>query len=144
MPGWIFRPQAPGKRRTTLVMNLGSDEASPVCGTKSSKVAWSAAYTVVVFEGPGQQSMLFERDIPFRPDWENVLTPVVDYLSPPRRRRRRPALPLRRQPGRLLGARAPSRSNTASLPRSPTAASSTSAVLATEISAPAPQSLRQW
>lgn len=24
--------------------------------------------------------MLFERQIPFRPDWENVVTPVVDYL----------------------------------------------------------------
>jgi hypothetical protein len=24
--------------------------------------------------------MLFERQIPFRPDWENVITPVVDYL----------------------------------------------------------------
>jgi hypothetical protein len=35
---------------------------------------------VLLFDGPGQQSMLFERDIPFRPDWENVLTPVVDFL----------------------------------------------------------------
>jgi len=37
-------------------------------------------YNVVLYEGPGQQSMLFERGIPFRPDWEKVLTPVVDYL----------------------------------------------------------------
>jgi hypothetical protein len=37
-------------------------------------------YNVVLYEGPGQQSMLFERGMPFRPDWEKVLTPVVDYL----------------------------------------------------------------
>jgi Prolyl oligopeptidase family len=34
----------------------------------------------VLFEGPGQQSMLFERDIPFRHDWEEVLTQVVDFV----------------------------------------------------------------
>jgi hypothetical protein len=33
-----------------------------------------------MFDGPGQQSMLFERDIPFRYDWERVLTAVVDFL----------------------------------------------------------------
>jgi hypothetical protein len=35
---------------------------------------------VLVFDGPGQQSMLFERGIPFRHDWEHVITPVVDFL----------------------------------------------------------------
>ena len=30
---------------------------------------------VFVFDGPGQQSMLFERGVPFRYDWEAVLTP---------------------------------------------------------------------
>ena len=37
-------------------------------------------YNVLIFDGPGQQSLLFERNIPFRPDWEHVLTPVVDLL----------------------------------------------------------------
>ncbi|AJE43606.1 alpha/beta hydrolase family protein [Streptomyces nodosus] len=35
-------------------------------------------YNVVVFDGSGQQRMLFEWGIPFRPDWEHVITPVVD------------------------------------------------------------------
>jgi hypothetical protein len=35
---------------------------------------------VFVFDGPGQQSMLFERGVPFRYDWEAVLTPVIDFL----------------------------------------------------------------
>src|ERR1700727_3398807 len=35
----------------------------------------------VIFDGPGQQSMLFDRDVPFRPDWEQVITPVVDFLG---------------------------------------------------------------
>ena len=33
-----------------------------------------------MFDGPGQQSMLFERGVPFRYDWEAVLTPVIDVL----------------------------------------------------------------
>jgi hypothetical protein len=37
-------------------------------------------YNVLVFDGPGQQSMLFERNVPFRSDWEHVITPVVDFL----------------------------------------------------------------
>ena len=38
-------------------------------------------YNTVIFDGPGQQSMLFERGVPFRPDWEQVITPLVDFLS---------------------------------------------------------------
>jgi len=37
-------------------------------------------YNALIFEGPGQGSLLFQRQIPFRHDWENVITPVVDYL----------------------------------------------------------------
>ena len=37
-------------------------------------------WNVFVFDGRGQQSLLFERKIPFRHDWEVVLTPVVDLL----------------------------------------------------------------
>ena len=80
MPGWIFRPDASGAARRTLVMNLGSDEAITGVWSEGAEGALERGYNVVVFEGPGQQSMLFERDIPFRPDWEKVLTPVVDFL----------------------------------------------------------------
>ena len=39
-----------------------------------------AARGDAAFDGPGQQSMLFERGVPFRYDWEAVLTPVIDVL----------------------------------------------------------------
>jgi hypothetical protein len=35
----------------------------------------------LVYDGPGQQNMLFDKGYPFRPDWEAVLTPVVDALT---------------------------------------------------------------
>ena len=34
----------------------------------------------MTFDGPGQQAMLFEHGTRFRPDWEAVLTPVVDAM----------------------------------------------------------------
>jgi Prolyl oligopeptidase family len=35
----------------------------------------------MTFDGPGQQAALFEQNIPFRPDWEAVLTPVIDEMT---------------------------------------------------------------
>jgi hypothetical protein len=37
-------------------------------------------WNAFVYDGPGQQSVLFDQGLPFRPDWEAVLTPVVDSL----------------------------------------------------------------
>ncbi len=34
----------------------------------------------MIFEGPGQGSTLFERQIAYRADREAVVTPVVDHL----------------------------------------------------------------
>lgn len=42
--------------------------------------ALDRGWNAFVFDGPGQQAMLFERGIPFRHDWEAVLTRVVDVL----------------------------------------------------------------
>ncbi len=80
MPGWVFRPDTSGASRPTLVMNLGSDEAITGVWSEGAEGALERGYNVVLFEGPGQQSMLFERGIGFRYDWEKVLTPVVDVV----------------------------------------------------------------
>jgi hypothetical protein len=80
LPGWVFRPDRSGATRPTLVMTLGSDEAITGVWSEGAEGALERGYTVVLYEGPGQQSMLFERGIPFRYDWEKVLTPVVDTV----------------------------------------------------------------
>ena len=33
---------------------------------------------MLAFDGPGQGSVILDQGIPFRPDWENVVSPVVD------------------------------------------------------------------
>lgn len=80
LPGVLFRPAADATARPTLVLNLGSDEPISSAWSTSGPDAIARGYNVFIFDGPGQQQMLFEHDVPFRPDWEAVLTPVIDAL----------------------------------------------------------------
>lgn len=62
-----------------LIVQTGFD------GTKEELYYWIArpaiqrGYHCLIFEGPGQGEMIREQNIPFRPNWETVITPVVDY-----------------------------------------------------------------
>jgi hypothetical protein len=80
LPGYLLRPDASGAARPTLVMANGSDESLPGLFHSGAGEALARGWNVFVFDGPGQQSMLFERGVPFRYDWEAVLTPVIDAL----------------------------------------------------------------
>jgi dienelactone hydrolase len=81
LPGYLFVPADDGVARPTVILNNGSDAAVTVLWPGLGQPGLDRGYNVVVFDGPGQQSMLFQRGIPFRPDWENVITPLVDFLS---------------------------------------------------------------
>jgi hypothetical protein len=80
MPGWLFHPDASRAARPTLVVSNGSDGALSGVWCECAEGGLERGYNVLLFDGPGQQSMLFERGVPFRYDWEKVLTPVVDFL----------------------------------------------------------------
>jgi hypothetical protein len=62
-------------------MNNGSDGAVTSMWVHGGAAAGERGYHWMTFDGPGQQGALFEREIPFRPDWEAVLTPVVDAMT---------------------------------------------------------------
>jgi hypothetical protein len=80
LPGYLLRPDATGAPRPTVVITNGSDGALSDLWSPTIGGALDRGWNAFVYDGPGQQSMLFERDTPFRPDWENVLTPVLDAL----------------------------------------------------------------
>ncbi|MGY1806916.1 alpha/beta hydrolase family protein [Blastococcus sp. SYSU D00669] len=42
--------------------------------------ALARGWNVLTYDGPGQNAALVRQGLPFRPDWEHVLTPVVDRL----------------------------------------------------------------
>lgn len=79
MPGYFFHAPGDGRRKTFVMVN-GSDGSMSALWSSGAAGALARGYNVLVFDGPGQQSMLFERGIGFRPDWEAVVTPVVDAL----------------------------------------------------------------
>jgi hypothetical protein len=81
MPGWFFAPDRSGKKRPTLIVNNGSDGQSTWVWGFGAAAGLDYGWNTVIFDGPGQGSMLFVDNIPFRYDWENVITPVVDFLS---------------------------------------------------------------
>lgn len=81
LPGYLLRPDASGTARPTLIMTNGSDESLPGLFHSGAAEALARSWNVFVFDGPGQQSMLFERGVPFRYDWEAVLSPVIDVLA---------------------------------------------------------------
>jgi hypothetical protein len=80
MPGYLFRPASSDTPRRTLIMNNGSDGPVTSIWPPLSAGGVARGYNVLIFDGPGQQSMLFERGVPFRHDWEHVITPVLDFL----------------------------------------------------------------
>ncbi|WP_405428114.1 alpha/beta hydrolase family protein [Streptomyces erythrochromogenes] len=80
LPGYLFRPVAGGADAPTVIVNNGSDGPVSTAWTMLGAPAVARGWNALLFDGPGQQSMLFEHGMPFRPDWENVITPVVDFL----------------------------------------------------------------
>lgn len=82
LPGWLLRPprRPAGARRPTIIFNNGNDAQNIGLYVYGAAEAVALGYNALVFEGPGQGSMLFLRGIGFRADWEAVITPVVDYL----------------------------------------------------------------
>ena len=44
------------------------------------KAAFERGYNVIVYEVPGQPTPRREQNLGLIPDWDKVVTPVVDYL----------------------------------------------------------------
>jgi len=80
MPGWFLRPPGRRRKRPTIIFNNGSDGQNSELWAFGPLAALERGYNVLLFYGPGQGEMLFVRKIYFRPDWEKVVTPVVDFV----------------------------------------------------------------
>lgn len=78
LPGYLFR-SGPGPRRTLVFVN-GSDGPTSGVWARAAADGLERGWNVLTFDGPGQNAALVRQGIPFRADWENVLTPVVDWL----------------------------------------------------------------
>jgi pimeloyl-ACP methyl ester carboxylesterase len=80
LPGYFFRCIDDSTPRPTLIAISGFDGTSEELYFEIGLAALSRGYHVLIFEGPGQGGALREQSLYFRPDWEKVVTPVIDYL----------------------------------------------------------------
>lgn len=79
LPGW-FCPSPLGGRQPTVIVTNGSDGQNIDIFAYGPEAGLQRGYNILMYDGPGQGEMLFVRTLPFRYDWEAVVTPIVDYL----------------------------------------------------------------
>ena len=88
LPGYFFSavatdasdaPDASAKRATVILID-GYDGTTEELYFWNARAALDRGYNVLAFDGPGQGAVLVEQGLPLRPDYENVVTPVVDFL----------------------------------------------------------------
>ncbi|MDT8910220.1 alpha/beta fold hydrolase [Amycolatopsis sp. PS_44_ISF1] len=79
LPGYLFLVDGSGTPRPTVVYNSGYDSTLEEAYFALAAAALRRGYNVLAFDGPGQGATLRRRQLVFRPDWEAVITPVIDY-----------------------------------------------------------------
>jgi len=80
LTGWFLRPDSSRRRRPLVILNTGADGLEKSMYVLGGAGALARGYNCLIFNGPGQGDSLWERKLYFRPDWENVITPVVDAM----------------------------------------------------------------
>jgi len=79
LPAYLFLVDDSGAARPTIVYNSGYDSTREESYFVIAAAALRRGYNVLAFDGPGQGAALREQKLVMRPDWEAVITPVVDY-----------------------------------------------------------------
>jgi alpha-beta hydrolase superfamily lysophospholipase len=84
LPGYFFRAGPDPAPRPTVILTGGYDGTAEELYFFNGAAALARGYNVLAFDGPGQGAALVQQGLVMRPDWEAVITPVLDYaLSRP-------------------------------------------------------------
>lgn len=79
LPAYFCKVDKSGKKRPLLLIQTGLDGTAEDLYFILVPQALKRGYNCLVFEGPGQGEMIISKKLPFRYDWEAVVTPVVDH-----------------------------------------------------------------
>ncbi|KTD13614.1 prolyl oligopeptidase [Legionella gratiana] len=80
LPGYLYLyPSFSNHPRPILIDTGGGDGTKEECYSTAAE-ALKRGFHCLTFEGPGQGSMLRLNKIPFIPDWEHVISAVVDFI----------------------------------------------------------------
>jgi alpha-beta hydrolase superfamily lysophospholipase len=78
LPGYFFPSPVARGEAPILILHQGRD-AWPEEAMWAVDGATKRGYHCLIFHGPGQGMAIREQGLTFRPDWEKVVTPVVDF-----------------------------------------------------------------
>lgn len=79
LPAYLVKVDDSGKPRPTIVQTNGYDSTIQEMFFSHAPAAIRRGYNYLGFDGPGQGRNLIRDGIPMRPDWENVVRPVIDF-----------------------------------------------------------------
>ncbi|MEV4316186.1 alpha/beta fold hydrolase [Actinocrispum sp. NPDC049592] len=79
LPGYLYLVD--DQPRPTVIYNSGYDSTLEESYFAIAAAALARGYHVLAFDGPGQGAALRKQRLVFRPDWEAVITPVLDYTQ---------------------------------------------------------------
>jgi pimeloyl-ACP methyl ester carboxylesterase len=79
LPAYLFLADDSSAARPTIIYNSGYDSTREESYFVLAAAALRRGYNVLAFDGPGQGATLRQQKLVMRPDWEAVITPVVDY-----------------------------------------------------------------
>ncbi len=77
LPGYFI--QSSKKNAPLLIVNTGFDGTAEELYFETGVAAHERDFNVLIFEGPGQGEVLRQQHLPFRYDWEHVVTPAIDF-----------------------------------------------------------------
>ncbi len=79
LPGYFCFADNTGKTKPLLIIHSGFDGTAEELYFEIGVLALERGFNCLLFEGPGQGEVIRQQKIPFRHDWESVVTPIVDY-----------------------------------------------------------------
>jgi pimeloyl-ACP methyl ester carboxylesterase len=66
--------------RPTLILTTGLDGGQEELYFLGVAAALKRGYNCLTFEGPGQGTVVRKQKLPFRPDWEKMVSTVIDFI----------------------------------------------------------------
>ncbi|NGX63329.1 MAG: 2,6-dihydropseudooxynicotine hydrolase [Candidatus Anoxychlamydiales bacterium] len=78
LPGYFIKTNRKTKA-PLLIVTTGFDGTAEELYFEVGYAALKRGYNCIIFDGPGQGQVISKQKIPFRYDWEKVVSPVIDY-----------------------------------------------------------------
>jgi len=79
LPAYFLKVDDSDNARPTIVYTNGYDSNIQEMYFAHAETALKRGYNCLLFDGPGQGRNLIQGNSYLRPDWEKVVTPVIDY-----------------------------------------------------------------